>query len=102
MIRRPPRSTLFPYTTLFRSRPPEEVHRQPAGACGRDAVLLSAHSEDLAVEPNAHRGPEVSGDDRAVSGGRRLAAGIAAVDLRTGPSGGGIEGRREAESSGRA
>src|SRR3989454_4777605 len=23
MIRRPPRSTLFPYTTLFRSRPPE-------------------------------------------------------------------------------
>src|SRR6266498_4742039 len=26
MIRRPPRSTLFPYTTLFRSRPPL-VHR---------------------------------------------------------------------------
>src|SRR2546426_6373789 len=24
MIRRPPRSTLFPYTTLFRSRPPPE------------------------------------------------------------------------------
>src|SRR5258708_27988448 len=23
MIRRPPRSTLFPYTTLFRSHPPE-------------------------------------------------------------------------------
>src|SRR5256885_13117656 len=23
MIRRPPRSTLFPYTTLFRSQPPE-------------------------------------------------------------------------------
>src|SRR5260221_3474782 len=23
MIRRPPRSTLFPYTTLFRSRPPQ-------------------------------------------------------------------------------
>src|SRR2546422_8533512 len=27
MIRRPPRSTLFPYTTLFRSRPPERYHR---------------------------------------------------------------------------
>src|SRR2546426_6827455 len=26
MIRRPPRSTLFPYTTLFRSRPPD--HRR--------------------------------------------------------------------------
>src|SRR5256885_16802700 len=25
MIRRPPRSTLFPYTTLFRSRPADEV-----------------------------------------------------------------------------
>src|SRR3712207_7812356 len=35
MIRRPPRSTLFPYTTLFRSLHP----RQPAGrrAAGRDA-----------------------------------------------------------------
>src|SRR5258707_10663238 len=27
MIRRPPRSTLFPYTTLFRSRPPHGVGR---------------------------------------------------------------------------
>src|SRR3712207_7323688 len=26
MIRRPPRSTLFPYTTLFRSQPRAEVH----------------------------------------------------------------------------
>src|SRR3712207_6892769 len=25
MIRRPPRSTLFPYTTLFRSHPPEHA-----------------------------------------------------------------------------
>src|SRR2546430_13607683 len=27
MIRRPPRSTLFPYTTLFRSVGAEDVHR---------------------------------------------------------------------------
>src|SRR2546430_12481253 len=27
MIRRPPRSTLFPYTTLFRSRPPHDAGR---------------------------------------------------------------------------
>src|SRR5258705_2095452 len=27
MIRRPPRSTLFPYTTLFRSTPATAVHR---------------------------------------------------------------------------
>src|SRR5699024_12406151 len=30
MIPRPPRSTLFPYTTLFRSRP-----QRPAPPCGR-------------------------------------------------------------------
>src|SRR5258707_6190885 len=30
MIRRPPRSTLFPYTTLFRSPPVDAVH--PAAA----------------------------------------------------------------------
>src|SRR5258707_9548702 len=42
MIRRPPRSTLFPYTTLFRSQPaqPRSAPRPPAidvplGALGR-------------------------------------------------------------------
>src|SRR2546422_3745043 len=30
MIRRPPRSTLFPYTTLFRSPPGAPVARAPA------------------------------------------------------------------------
>src|SRR3712207_7567644 len=29
MIRRPPRSTLFPYTTLFRSAPPALLRREP-------------------------------------------------------------------------
>src|SRR5256885_7486871 len=31
MIRRPPRSTLFPYTTLFRSREHRAAHPRPAG-----------------------------------------------------------------------
>src|SRR5256885_10043286 len=37
MIRRPPRSTLFPYTTLFRSRTPPQASRRPrrAPASGR-------------------------------------------------------------------
>src|SRR3712207_6946938 len=35
MIRRPPRSTLFPYTTLFRSYPDRE--HQPAGQSGARA-----------------------------------------------------------------
>src|SRR2546430_13368511 len=41
MIRRPPRSTLFPYTTLFRSR--NEPHRTQA-ASGHQ--LQSVHRED--------------------------------------------------------
>src|SRR3712207_7628105 len=32
MIRRPPRSTLFPYTTLFRSRPPKKAVPHPQHA----------------------------------------------------------------------
>src|SRR5438477_12860407 len=38
MIRRPPRSTLFPYTTLFRSRP----DARPGGGRGRERELMSS------------------------------------------------------------
>src|SRR3712207_7606568 len=38
MIRRPPRSTLFPYTTLFRSRPPPGGARQRGHRHGRPLV----------------------------------------------------------------
>src|SRR3712207_8146603 len=46
MIRRPPRSTLFPYTTLFRSitnkdRPPFNAHAQPGAAGIRDLQSLA-------------------------------------------------------------
>src|SRR5690349_22348027 len=37
MIRRPPRSTLFPYTTLFRSGVGGRLHRLPAEGVGRRA-----------------------------------------------------------------
>src|SRR5256885_11894027 len=33
MIRRPPRSTLFPYTTLFRSSPPRSCLTGPPSRC---------------------------------------------------------------------
>src|SRR2546430_17140696 len=41
MIRRPPRSTLFPYTTLFRSSPPisTAVEFAPGVIAGNGAVL---------------------------------------------------------------
>src|SRR6266850_3942207 len=35
MIRRPPRSTLFPYTTLFRSRAVPVLHLLSMGLCDR-------------------------------------------------------------------
>src|SRR2546422_4806430 len=44
MIRRPPRSTLFPYTTLFRSRAGRRRH--PGGRCA-DAALVAARRPEL-------------------------------------------------------
>src|SRR3712207_8892676 len=43
MIRRPPRSTLFPYTTLFRS----EVERQPHVEPPREIAATDAAPKDL-------------------------------------------------------
>src|SRR3712207_7612933 len=44
MIRRPPRSTLFPYTTLFRSVvQPEPRARRPGGGAAHAGLLRSAH-----------------------------------------------------------
>src|SRR5262245_63138313 len=50
MIRRPPRSTLFPYTTLFRSGPPEasllfprrEDRTHPSGDPDRKSTRLNS------------------------------------------------------------
>src|SRR3989449_4265077 len=40
MIRRPPRSTLFPYTTLFRSQPTPTCPPGFVGICGLVTVLV--------------------------------------------------------------
>src|SRR3712207_9311062 len=42
MIRRPPRSTLFPYTTLFRSDPPVQAGHQDGGEVVFEAVRRQA------------------------------------------------------------
>src|SRR3712207_7014961 len=47
MIRRPPRSTLFPYTTLFRSRDLGELHR-PQRREGLLDHLVGAHADAAA------------------------------------------------------
>src|SRR2546427_6528619 len=43
MIRRPPRSTLFPYTTLFRSRAPDTGRRRDAGGGVARAGAAGVH-----------------------------------------------------------
>src|SRR5438034_5129107 len=68
MIRRPPRSTLFPYTTLFRSNdsPPSRMEQHPpgegqcpGGGCGSEAAVRqgSLHlrrSEEHTSELQSH------------------------------------------------
>src|SRR3712207_8563563 len=69
MIRRPPRSTLFPYTTLFRSRQGQEVGRRV-----QEAVPAPAHQRaDADDDPDAahdgrHRGPAAEGHLHAEDG----------------------------------
>src|SRR2546430_4772509 len=69
MIRRPPRSTLFPYTTLFRSA--------QGGARGRGGARAS-RGEAARGRTQARRGGRGAGAhavaDRAAPGGRRAGA----------------------------
>src|SRR5688572_32685599 len=64
MIRRPPTSTLFPYTTLFRSHPPQHV------------FALAAVRQD-ALGDHERRGARVVGDHAHADLVRRAAAPIA-------------------------
>src|SRR3712207_7107431 len=72
MIRRPPRSTLFPYTTLFRSQGDVEPLRDP-GVVGHVQLL-----EEDAPHAQEGRGDErvglVDGDGRIVVVERALEA----------------------------
>src|SRR2546421_9686185 len=49
MIRRPPRSTLFPYTTLFRSAGPESLETFSLSCAGYPPAL--SHGERMNAEP---------------------------------------------------
>src|SRR5256885_2477128 len=73
MIRRPPRSTLFPYTTLFRSGVAVVIgipQRHHAGA----AAAALRRDEDVAVGRH-HQVPRTGhavGEDRGAEAGRQL------------------------------
>src|SRR2546429_1011974 len=65
MIRRPPRSTLFPYTTLFRSYDSQEPRRMTmqslrAANCPRVAAVLLASLLAVFVALSPVRGDERS------------------------------------------
>src|SRR2546422_3020818 len=61
MIRRPPRSTLFPYTTLFRSRPPP---RRPALGAPAEAARRGGRPSCAARRPAARPVREGGRQDR--------------------------------------
>src|SRR3712207_8680864 len=68
MIRRPPRSTLFPYTTLFRSRPLDDGGLDRRGRPRRQRLSVgSQHSIGQAV-----RAPRTRGVLGAAGPGQRL------------------------------
>src|SRR5574340_1334177 len=62
MIRRPPRSTLFPYTTLFRSTATKEGVETVMGNIKKlnpQAVVIQANSEITVEDPAALKGKSV-------------------------------------------
>src|SRR2546422_268067 len=78
MIRRPPRSTLFPYTTLFRSDLQESL-QQAADAADVDLVgetHLCLDADDRAVYGRCEPANFVYGDLQAVTAGRAPLDGV--------------------------
>src|SRR5258708_29179229 len=61
MIRRPPRSTLFPYTTLFRS--PDVLGAAPVGE--EDDALAIGRPAGLRIKPGAGRDPRCGPDRKS-------------------------------------
>src|SRR5260370_3319171 len=83
MIRRPPRSTLFPYTTLFRSL--DRVH---PGAVGRGLVLADRHpgAAEARVAHPAHSPERDRADDQDEEvPGDEVGAGVRAGAARAAP-----------------
>src|SRR5260370_9577333 len=69
MIRRPPRSTLFPYTTLFRSRRAEEKGPRRDSGAARDVTGgLPWHCRRACRAHGAWRDDEPRGGRRAGDG----------------------------------
>src|SRR2546422_3421680 len=68
MIRRPPRSTLFPYTTLFRS--PSVPARLAGGGADTARVQRSSGHGGQPARRSSRRSERLVPDSRAARGGR--------------------------------
>src|SRR3712207_7243408 len=77
MIRRPPRSTLFPYTTLFRSLP-GEAHARP-----RPPRHALAGLSRRGVGADLDRRPRTRDLERAGGADRRQLGGVAPSDRKS-------------------
>src|SRR2546426_2849383 len=105
MIRRPPRSTLFPYTTLFRSGggllPPPRPRRLPARAAAARAPerplagVAPGDGGHPALRARAIRSGAVPRGERRVSPGRLRLDELRFLSLRIG-RGAGLDRRRGA------
>src|SRR3712207_8847132 len=74
MIRRPPRSTLFPYTTLFRSAGSRRERASGGGRGGPHSAVLGALGAGGGVTGGGHaldRGDLLGGDGRRDGRGDR-------------------------------
>src|SRR3712207_8592896 len=69
MIRRPPRSTLFPYTTLFRSLGARDELKRVGEFVGRNLLLPAGRVDDDALADALEVGHEVLIERAAAEGG---------------------------------
>src|SRR3989454_11967017 len=83
MIRRPPRSTLFPYTTLFRSLLDDGARRRPDPLLGR----LAVRAERAGNEVDERAAALGRGQDQDLEWERQATA----EDVRTGEYGGDVQ-----------
>src|SRR5258708_29692361 len=70
MIRRPPRSTLFPYTTLFRSRLPLARRRLPGEigiAAGEERLVVALADAALAALQQDRKSTRLNSSHQIIS-----------------------------------
>src|SRR3712207_8139732 len=83
MIRRTPRSSLFPYTTLFRSQEPLLIHRLVADMAVEVAIgALGGAEGPMDINAKAHIARRMVDHEPYMAGpGRRVTVGFVGRDL---------------------